>query len=109
MVPRDRLLALIVPHYPKSGLKGGRPAMPLEIVAGPEIDPGDRFPGDWLRVYFLQNWDSLSDPMAEETLYDSGAMRRALDQDGSDQQSEAANHDDSGQIKTGKPEPAAHQ
>jgi hypothetical protein len=23
-----------------------------------------------LRVYFLQNWYALSDPMAEETLYD---------------------------------------
>jgi len=29
-----------------------------------------------LRVYFLQNWYALSDPMAEETLYDSDAMRR---------------------------------
>jgi IS5 family transposase len=29
-----------------------------------------------LRVYFLQNWCALSDPMAEETLYDSDAMRR---------------------------------
>ncbi len=29
-----------------------------------------------LRVYFLQNWYALSDPMAEETLYDSEAMRR---------------------------------
>lgn len=28
-----------------------------------------------LRVYFLQNWYALSDPMAEETLYDSEAMR----------------------------------
>jgi IS5 family transposase len=27
-------------------------------------------------VYFLQNWYALSDPMAEETLYDSEAMRR---------------------------------
>jgi IS5 family transposase len=29
-----------------------------------------------LRVCFLQNWYCLSDPMAEETLYDSEAMRR---------------------------------
>jgi IS5 family transposase len=29
-----------------------------------------------LRVYFLQNWYALSDPMAEEMLYDSEAMRR---------------------------------
>ena len=27
-------------------------------------------------MYFLQNWYALSDPMAEETLYDSEAMRR---------------------------------
>lgn len=29
-----------------------------------------------LRVYFLQNWYVFSDPMADETLYDSEAMRR---------------------------------
>jgi IS5 family transposase len=29
-----------------------------------------------LRVYFLQSWYALSDPMAEEMLYDSEAMRR---------------------------------
>ena len=29
-----------------------------------------------LRVHFLQNWYALSDPMAEEMLYDSEAMRR---------------------------------
>ena len=31
VVPWGRLLALIVPHYPKSGSKGGRPPLPLEI------------------------------------------------------------------------------
>lgn len=56
-----RLLALIEPHYPKVGPKGGRPPMSLETM---------------LRVYFLQNWYALSNPMAEETLYDSEAMRR---------------------------------
>ena len=62
VVPWGRLLALIAPHYPKAGLnKDGRPPMPL---------------GTMLRVYFLQNWYALSDPMAEETLYDSEAMRR---------------------------------
>jgi len=61
VVPWTRLLALISPHYPKAGPKGGRPPMPLETM---------------LRVYFLQNWYALSDPMAEETLYDSEAMRR---------------------------------
>ena len=61
VVPRGRLLALIWPHYPKAGPKGRRPPLPLETM---------------LRVYFLQNWYALSDPMAEETLYDSEAMRR---------------------------------
>ena len=61
VVPWGRLLALIAPHHPKVGPKGGRPPMPLETM---------------LRIYFLQNWYSLSDPMAEETLYDSEAMRR---------------------------------
>jgi IS5 family transposase len=61
VVPWCRLLALIEPHYPKVGPRGGRPPMPLETM---------------LRVYFLQNWYALSDPMAEETLYDSEAMRR---------------------------------
>ncbi|MDA9020156.1 IS5 family transposase, partial [Flavimaricola sp.] len=41
--------------------KGGRPPMPLETM---------------LRIYFLQNWYALSDPMAEEMLYDSEAMRQ---------------------------------
>lgn len=61
VVPWGRLLALIAPQYPKAGPKGGRPPMPLEVM---------------LRVYFLQNWYALSDPMAEEMLYDSEAMRR---------------------------------
>jgi IS5 family transposase len=60
VVPWTRLLALIAPHYPKAGPKGGRPPMPLETM---------------LRVYFLQQWYALSDPMAEEMLYDSDAMR----------------------------------
>ena len=61
VVPWDRLLTLIAPHYPKAGPNGGRPPMPLETM---------------LRVYFLQNRYALSDPMAEETLSDSEAMRR---------------------------------
>lgn len=61
VVPWTLLASLIAPHYPKAGPKGGRPPMPLETM---------------LRVYFLQNWYALSDPMAEETLYDSEAMRR---------------------------------
>ncbi|MBC2861630.1 IS5 family transposase [Stappia sp. 28M-7] len=61
VVPWMRLLALIAPHYPKAGPRGGRPPMPIETM---------------LRVYFLQQWYALSDPMAEEMLYDSDAMRR---------------------------------
>ena len=61
VVPWRRLLGLIEPHYPRTGAKGGRPPMPLETM---------------LRVHFLQQWYALSDPMAEEMLYDSDAMRR---------------------------------
>ena len=61
VVPWARLAALIEPHYPKAGPKGGRPPMPLEVM---------------LRVYCLQQWYALSDPAAEEALYDSDAMRR---------------------------------
>ena len=61
VVPWARLLALIAPHYPRVGPNGGRPPMPLETM---------------LRVYFLQQWYALSDPMAEEMLYDSDAMRQ---------------------------------
>jgi len=61
VVAWSRLLALIEPHYPKMGSQGGRRAMPLEVM---------------LRIYCLQQWYALSDPMAEESLYDSDAMRR---------------------------------
>jgi len=60
VVPWTRLLALIEPNYPKRGARGGRPPMALETM---------------LRVYFFQQWYALSDPMTEEMLYDSDAMR----------------------------------
>ncbi len=59
VMPWARLLALIEPHYPSDGL--GRPRKDLELM---------------LRVYFLQQWFNLSDPQAEESLYDSESMRR---------------------------------
>ena len=31
VVPLDRLLVLIAPHYPKAGREGGRPPLALEI------------------------------------------------------------------------------
>jgi len=61
VVPWSHLLVLIEPHYSKMGSKGRRPAIPLAVM---------------LRIYCLQQWYALSDPMAEESLYDSDAMRR---------------------------------
>ena len=59
VIPWERLLALIEPHYPKAG--NGRQPLGVEKM---------------LRVYFLQQWFNLSDPQAEDALYDSEAMRR---------------------------------
>ena len=59
VIPWSRLLALVAPHYTVAG-RGRRP-LPLETM---------------LRVYFLQQWFDLSDPQAEDMLYDSEAMRR---------------------------------
>lgn len=61
VVPWGRLCALIEPHYPKASAKGGRPPLPLERM---------------FRIYCLQQWYNLSDPAAEEALYDSLTMRR---------------------------------
>jgi len=59
VVPWERLLKIVEPHYPKAG--SGRPPMPMETM---------------LRIYFLQQWYALSDPAAEEALYDMESMRR---------------------------------
>jgi transposase, IS5 family len=59
VIPWAQLEALVAPHYPKPG-RGRRP-LPLATM---------------LRVYFLQPWFDLSDPQAEDMLYDSEAMRR---------------------------------
>lgn len=58
VVPWRDVCALIEPVYPKAG--NGRQPKPLEQM---------------LRIYFLQQWFDLSDPGAEEALYDSVAMR----------------------------------
>jgi len=60
-VPWARLCALIEPHYPKPSKGGGRPPIALERM---------------FRIYCLQQWYNLSDPAAEEALYDSIVMRR---------------------------------
>ncbi|MDP0590277.1 MAG: transposase [Candidatus Endonucleobacter bathymodioli] len=57
-VPWVRLLNIIEPYYPKKGK--GRPPMPM---------------GSMFRIYFLQQWYSLSDPAAEHALYDIDCMR----------------------------------
>jgi IS5 family transposase len=59
IVPWAELQGLIEPHYPKG--ENGRPPVGLSIM---------------LRVYFLQQWFNLSDPGAEEALYESPALRR---------------------------------
>jgi transposase, IS5 family len=59
VIPWETLLGLIEPHYPKAGR--GRQPLGLEKM---------------LRIYFLQQWFNLSDPQAEDAIYDSESMRR---------------------------------
>lgn len=59
VIPWKDLVALIEPHYPTGDR--GRPPLGIEKM---------------LRIYFLQQWFDLSDPLAEESLYDSESMRR---------------------------------
>src|ERR1700745_1332319 len=59
VIPWSRLLALIEPYYPRAGQ--GRQPLGLEKM---------------LRIYFLQQWFNLSDPQAEDAIYDSESMRR---------------------------------
>lgn len=58
VIPWQRWLDIVEPHYPKAG--NGRPPMPMGVM---------------LRVYCLQQWYALSDPAAEEALYDIECMR----------------------------------
>ena len=59
VIPWTRLLAVIEPHYPTG--RGGRPPLGLSKL---------------LRIYFVPQWYNLSDPAAEEALYDSETLRR---------------------------------
>lgn len=59
VVPWKKLCNRIEPFYPKAG--NGRPPVGLERM---------------LRIYFLQHWFNLSDPGAEEALYESRSMCR---------------------------------
>jgi len=60
IVPWRALCAVIEPFYPKPESAGRRP-IGLDRM---------------LRIYLLQHWFNLSDPGAEEALYDSHSMRR---------------------------------
>ena len=60
ILPWAELCKAIEPFYPKASPKGGRPTIGIERM---------------LRIHFLQHWFELSDPSAEEALYDSRAMR----------------------------------
>jgi len=59
VMPWAELVALVEPHYPKG--EQGRKPVGLGIM---------------LRLYFVQHWFALSDPGAEDALYDSAALRR---------------------------------
>lgn len=59
VVPWKELEALMAPHMPSPGPKGGRPPYPVSVL---------------LRIHFLQQWFALSDPAAEEALYDVPAF-----------------------------------
>ena len=59
VIPWKRLMALIEPHYPNTGK--GRQPLGLEKM---------------LRIYFVQQWFDLSDPAAEDAIYDSESIRR---------------------------------
>lgn len=58
VVPWQRLIALIEPHYPKPG--NGRRPFPLVAM---------------LRIHFMQHWFSYSDPAMEEALHDIPLLR----------------------------------
>ena len=59
VVPWRRLMAVVEPYYPRG--EGGRQPMGLEKM---------------LRIYFVQQWFDLSDPAAEDAIYDSESIRR---------------------------------
>lgn len=59
VIPWAALRVIIEPHYPRAG--NGTQPYPLELM---------------LRIHCLQHWFNLSDPGAEEALYDSESMRR---------------------------------
>lgn len=59
IIPWDEWIEVIKPYYPQG--KRGRPPMGIEKM---------------LRMYLLQVWFHLSDPVTEDSIYDSYAMRK---------------------------------
>ena len=59
VIPWQKVIRRIEPVYPKAG--AGRQPHPLERM---------------LRIHFMQIWFNLSDPQAEDSLYDIESMRR---------------------------------
>ena len=60
VIPWAKLIALIEPHYPKSGRQGRQPKG-LEIM---------------FRIHCMQNWFSYSDRQMEDALYEIESIRR---------------------------------
>jgi len=65
IIPWPELCLAIEPYYPKPEGAGRKPKE-IELM---------------LKIHFLQHWFELSDPGAEEALYDSRAMRQFADID----------------------------
>ena len=61
VVPWAVLVELIAPYYPEG--KNGRPPFALETM---------------LRIHFMQQWFSLSDPAMEEAFFDVPVYRHSL-------------------------------
>ena len=60
-IPWDDCSALIRPGYHQPSTKGGRSPFPLDLM---------------LRIHWLQQWFTLSDPLMEEMLIDTPCFRR---------------------------------
>ena len=59
VVPWTALVELVAPYYPQG--RTGRPAFPLETM---------------LRIHFMQQWFTLSDPGMEEAFFDTPVVAR---------------------------------
>jgi len=67
VVPWNEFGVIIAPYAKQSDPKGGRPPFVVSVM---------------LRIYFLQQWSGLSDPVMEEALYDVPLYREFVTQTG---------------------------